>query len=195
MVLSSGSGLELDLPLVLGLPLQLKLAVSRVVLTQGYKKEILALPALHFDFLLNLWAQPQGLLFLGALPGKMVLFMFLSTQLEVARGRGEDRQVCVFRGKETSGKEEERPQEERGYRGSGRKHFKKLKSESCENGGLFGGLSCALPLGEASSASFCLDGLWAQGQKLDMDRALRRSQDIWTHSCPQIPSNGTDTTH
>ncbi|CAK7318513.1 Sex hormone-binding globulin [Vulpes lagopus] len=117
MVLSSGSGLELDLPLVLGLPLQLKLAVSRVVLTQGYKKEILALPALHFDFLLNLWAQPQGLLFLGALPG------------------------------------------------------------------------------EASSASFCLDGLWAQGQKLDMDRALRRSQDIWTHSCPQIPSNGTDTTH
>ena len=114
MVLSSGSGLELDLPLVLGLPLQLKLAVSRVILTQGYKKEILALPALHLGFLLNLWAQPQGFLFLGALPGKTVLFMFLSTQLEVARGRGEDRQVCVFRGKEMSGKEEERPQEERG---------------------------------------------------------------------------------
>uniref|UniRef100_A0A452UQ84 Sex hormone-binding globulin n=1 Tax=Ursus maritimus TaxID=29073 RepID=A0A452UQ84_URSMA len=48
--------------------------------------------------------------------------------------------------------------------------------------------------GEAS-ASFCLDGLWAQGQKLDMDRALSRSQDIWTHSCPQGPNNGTDTTH
>ncbi|KAM4823139.1 sex hormone-binding globulin isoform X3 [Urocitellus parryii] len=49
--------------------------------------------------------------------------------------------------------------------------------------------------GEDSSASFCLDGLWAQGQKLDMDRALSRSQDIWTHSCPQIPSNGTDNAH
>uniref|UniRef100_A0A7N5KFD8 Sex hormone-binding globulin n=1 Tax=Ailuropoda melanoleuca TaxID=9646 RepID=A0A7N5KFD8_AILME len=48
--------------------------------------------------------------------------------------------------------------------------------------------------GEAS-ASFCLDGLWAQGQKLDMDRALGRSQDIWTHSCPQGPNNGTDTAH
>lgn len=47
---------------------------------------------------------------------------------------------------------------------------------------------------EASSASFCLDGLWAQGQRLDMDRALSRSQDIWTHSCPQSPGNGTDTT-
>uniref|UniRef100_A0A8C6BYP4 Sex hormone-binding globulin n=1 Tax=Monodon monoceros TaxID=40151 RepID=A0A8C6BYP4_MONMO len=45
---------------------------------------------------------------------------------------------------------------------------------------------------EASSASFCLDGLWAQGQRLDMDRALSRSQDIWTHSCPQSPGNGTD---
>uniref|UniRef100_A0A8C9C124 Sex hormone binding globulin n=1 Tax=Phocoena sinus TaxID=42100 RepID=A0A8C9C124_PHOSS len=32
---------------------------------------------------------------------------------------------------------------------------------------------------EASSASFCLDGLWAQGQRLDMDRS---------------PGNGTDTT-
>ncbi|XP_072796505.1 sex hormone-binding globulin isoform X2 [Vicugna pacos] len=49
--------------------------------------------------------------------------------------------------------------------------------------------------GEASSASFCLDGLWAQGQRLDMDRALSRNQDIWTHSCPQSPSNGTDTTY
>uniref|UniRef100_A0A8C7ACJ5 Sex hormone-binding globulin n=1 Tax=Neovison vison TaxID=452646 RepID=A0A8C7ACJ5_NEOVI len=49
--------------------------------------------------------------------------------------------------------------------------------------------------GETSSASFCLNGLWAQGQKLDMDRALSRSEDIWTHSCPQGPNNGTDTTH
>uniref|UniRef100_A0A452QA18 Sex hormone-binding globulin n=1 Tax=Ursus americanus TaxID=9643 RepID=A0A452QA18_URSAM len=57
-----------------------------------------------------------------------------------------------------------------------------------------GRLFLGAPPGEAS-ASFCLDGLWAQGQKLDMDRALSRSQDIWTHSCPQGPNNGTDTTH
>ncbi|XP_057572861.1 sex hormone-binding globulin isoform X2 [Hippopotamus amphibius kiboko] len=57
------------------------------------------------------------------------------------------------------------------------------------------GLPLQLQLREASSASFCLDGLWAQGQGLDMDRALSRSQDIWTHSCPQSPGNGTDTTH
>ncbi|XP_077021973.1 sex hormone-binding globulin isoform X2 [Tamandua tetradactyla] len=49
--------------------------------------------------------------------------------------------------------------------------------------------------GEASSASFCVDGLWAQGQKLDMDRALSRSQDIWTHSCPRTLGNSTDTSH
>ncbi|XP_008060529.1 sex hormone-binding globulin isoform X5 [Carlito syrichta] len=49
--------------------------------------------------------------------------------------------------------------------------------------------------GEDSSASFCLNGLWAQGQILDMDRALSRSQDIWTHSCPQSPANGTEAPH
>ncbi|KAM9597472.1 sex hormone-binding globulin isoform 4-T4 [Trichechus inunguis] len=49
--------------------------------------------------------------------------------------------------------------------------------------------------GEVSSASFCLDGLWAQGQRLDVDQALSRSQDIWTHSCPQSLGNGTDTSH
>ncbi|XP_069338118.1 sex hormone-binding globulin isoform X5 [Eulemur rufifrons] len=49
--------------------------------------------------------------------------------------------------------------------------------------------------GEDSSASFCLNGLWAQGQRLDMDQALNRSQDIWTHSCPRSPGNGTDTSH
>uniref|UniRef100_A0A8C5V214 Sex hormone-binding globulin n=1 Tax=Microcebus murinus TaxID=30608 RepID=A0A8C5V214_MICMU len=49
--------------------------------------------------------------------------------------------------------------------------------------------------GENSSASFCLNGLWAQGQRLDMDQALNRSQDIWTHSCPRSPGNGTDTSH
>ncbi|XP_072796504.1 sex hormone-binding globulin isoform X1 [Vicugna pacos] len=117
VVLSSGSGPELDLPLVLGLPLQLNLTVSRVVLSQGPKKEMLTLPPVGPGSLFNLWAQLQGRLFLGALPG------------------------------------------------------------------------------EASSASFCLDGLWAQGQRLDMDRALSRNQDIWTHSCPQSPSNGTDTTY
>uniref|UniRef100_M3YCA2 Sex hormone-binding globulin n=1 Tax=Mustela putorius furo TaxID=9669 RepID=M3YCA2_MUSPF len=117
VVVSSGTGPDLDLPLVLGLPLQLKLAASGVVLNQGSKKEILALPALDLASLLKLWVWPQGRLFLGALPG------------------------------------------------------------------------------ETSSASFCLNGLWAQGQKLDMDRALSRSEDIWTHSCPQGPNNGTDTTH
>ncbi|XP_010994818.1 sex hormone-binding globulin isoform X1 [Camelus dromedarius] len=117
VVLSSGSGPGLDLPLVLGLPLQLNLTVSRVVLSQGPKKEMLTLPPVGPGSLFNLWAQLQGHLFLGALPG------------------------------------------------------------------------------EASSASFCLDGLWAQGQRLDMDRALSRNQDIWTHSCPQSPSNGTDTTY
>ncbi|XP_007166453.1 sex hormone-binding globulin isoform X1 [Balaenoptera acutorostrata] len=117
VVLSSVSGPGLDLPLVLGITLQLKLTVSRVVLSQGTKKEILALPPMGPGSLLNLWAQTQGRLFLGALPG------------------------------------------------------------------------------EASSASFCLDGLWAQGQRLDVDRALSRSQGIWTHSCPQSPGNGTDTTH
>ncbi|XP_007457850.1 PREDICTED: sex hormone-binding globulin isoform X2 [Lipotes vexillifer] len=116
VMLSSVSGPGLDLPLILGITLQLKLTVSRVVLSQGTKKEILALPPMGPASLLNLWAQTQGRLFLGALPG------------------------------------------------------------------------------EASSASFCLDGVWAQGQRLDMDRALSRSQDVWTHSCPQSPGNGTDTT-
>ncbi|XP_040099404.1 sex hormone-binding globulin isoform X1 [Oryx dammah] len=117
VVLSSGSGPGLDLPLVLGLPLQLKLTVSRVVLSHGAKKEILALPPTGPGSLLDLWVQPQGRLFLGALPG------------------------------------------------------------------------------DAASASFCLDGLWAQGQSLDMDRAQSRSLNIWTHSCPQNPGNGSDTTH
>lgn len=93
-------GPGLDPPLVLGLPLQLKLAVSRVVLNQGPKKEILVLLPLGVSSLLNLWLQLQGCLFLGTFPG------------------------------------------------------------------------------EDSSASFCLDSLWAPGQRLDMDRALSRSQDI-----------------
>ncbi|XP_069338115.1 sex hormone-binding globulin isoform X2 [Eulemur rufifrons] len=117
VVLSPGSGPGLDLPLVLGLPLQLTLGVSRVVLSQGLKTEVLVLPSLGLGPILNLWAQPPGRLFLGALPG------------------------------------------------------------------------------EDSSASFCLNGLWAQGQRLDMDQALNRSQDIWTHSCPRSPGNGTDTSH
>ncbi|XP_020006882.1 sex hormone-binding globulin [Castor canadensis] len=117
VVLSAGAGPGLALPLVLGLPLQLKLGMSRVVLSQGPKTEVLALPALRLDPLLNLWTQPQGRLFLGALPG------------------------------------------------------------------------------ENSSASFCLDGVWAQGERLDIDRALSRSQDVWTHTCPQSSGNGTDTFH
>ncbi|XP_062072046.1 sex hormone-binding globulin [Lepus europaeus] len=117
VVLSSGMEPGLDLPLAWGLPLQLKLGVSTVVLSQGSKKQAVGLPPSGLGPLLNLWAQPQGRLFLGALPG------------------------------------------------------------------------------EDSSASFCLDGLWAQGQKLDMDKALNRSQDIWTHSCPSSLGNGTDTSH
>ncbi|XP_005399527.1 PREDICTED: sex hormone-binding globulin isoform X2 [Chinchilla lanigera] len=114
VVLTSGAGPRLELPVALGLPLQLKLAASTVILSQGPKTEVFAMPAEVLGPLFKLWAQPQGRLFLGALPG------------------------------------------------------------------------------EDSSASFCLDGLWAQGQKLDMDRALSRSQDIWTHSCPQNSSNDTD---
>ncbi|XP_042638396.1 sex hormone-binding globulin [Orycteropus afer afer] len=117
LVLFLGSGPGLDLPLVSGLPLQLKLGMTRVVVSQGPKEEVLALPPLGLDPLSNLWAQPQGSLFLGAVPG------------------------------------------------------------------------------EASSASFCLDGLWAQDQRLDMDQALNRSRDIWTHSCPQSLGHGTDTSH
>nr|XP_010594885.1 sex hormone-binding globulin isoform X1 [Loxodonta africana] len=117
VVLSSGPGPGLDLPLVSGLPLQLKMDLSRVVLSQGLKEEVLALPPLGLDPLSNLWDQTQGYLFLGAVPG------------------------------------------------------------------------------QASSSSFCLHDLWAQGQRLDMDRALSRSQDIWTHSCPQSLGNGTDTSH
>ena len=70
VVLSSASGPQLDLPLVLGPPLQLKLGESGAVLSQRPKKEILALPLLDPASLLNLWVQPQGRLFLGALPGK-----------------------------------------------------------------------------------------------------------------------------
>ncbi|XP_013004118.1 sex hormone-binding globulin [Cavia porcellus] len=106
VVLTSGAGLSLDLPVALGLPLQLKLAASTVILKQGPKTEVFAVAPEDLNPLLQLWAQPRGRLFLGALPG------------------------------------------------------------------------------EDSSASFCLDGLWAQGQKLDVDQALSRSQDIWAHSCP-----------
>lgn len=70
VVLSSRLGPGLDPPLVLGLPLQLKLAVSRVVLNQGPKKEILVLLPLGVSSLLNLWLQLQGCLFLGTFPGK-----------------------------------------------------------------------------------------------------------------------------
>ncbi|XP_060060300.1 sex hormone-binding globulin isoform X2 [Erinaceus europaeus] len=116
VVLSSGSEANLDLPLVLGLPLHLKLDESSVVLSQGQEKT-LALPPSGPGSFLNLWVHPQGRLFLGALPG------------------------------------------------------------------------------EVSSASFCLDSLWVQGQQLDMDQALGRSQDLWTHSCPVNSSNNTGTAH
>ncbi|XP_051023448.1 sex hormone-binding globulin [Acomys russatus] len=50
----------------------------------------------------------------------------------------------------------------------------------------------ALP-GQNSSASFCLSDFRVQGQRLDIDQALSRSQDVRTHSCPQSPSNETHT--
>ncbi|XP_058531444.1 sex hormone-binding globulin isoform X1 [Ochotona princeps] len=117
VMLSSGLEPGLDLPLAWGLPLQLTLNLSSAVLSQGLEKKVLSLSPLGLEPMLNLWAQPQGRLFLGALPG------------------------------------------------------------------------------EDSLASFCLAGLWAQGQKLDMDRALNRSYDLWSHSCPSSPGNGTDTSY
>nr|XP_048303989.1 sex hormone-binding globulin isoform X2 [Myodes glareolus] len=56
-------------------------------------------------------------------------------------------------------------------------------------------LSLGALSGENSSASFCLRDLWVQGQRLDVDQALNRSQNIWTHSCPQSQSNITHTSH
>ncbi|KAM9002982.1 LOW QUALITY PROTEIN: sex hormone-binding globulin [Sarcophilus harrisii] len=48
--------------------------------------------------------------------------------------------------------------------------------------------------GEASSASFCLTGLQVQGRELDVDQALSRSKNIWTHSCQSL-NNSTNTPH
>lgn len=73
VVLSSAWGPQLHLPLVLGAPLQLKLAASGVTLSQGPETEILALPLSDPDPLLNLWVQPHARLFLGALPGTRIL--------------------------------------------------------------------------------------------------------------------------
>ncbi|XP_052051582.1 sex hormone-binding globulin isoform X2 [Apodemus sylvaticus] len=111
VVLSSEAEPKVVLPLDVGLPLQLKLDIFKVTLSQGPKIEVLS------KSLLRLWSHPQGHLSLGALPG------------------------------------------------------------------------------ENSSASFCLSDLWVQGQRLDIDQALSRSQNIWTHSCPQSPSNDTHTSH
>lgn len=91
MVLSSGSGPGLDLSLVLGLPLQLKLAVSSVVLSQGLKKEILALPSVGLGSLLNLWVHPQGVSSWGLCQVRVTDIEVLSTLLEIAKGRGEDK--------------------------------------------------------------------------------------------------------
>ncbi|XP_059125430.1 sex hormone-binding globulin isoform X1 [Peromyscus eremicus] len=117
VVLSSGVEPNLALPLDMGLPLQLKLDVFKVVLSQGPKMEVLAVSLSRLDSLRRLWSHPQGHLSLGALPG------------------------------------------------------------------------------DNSSASFCLSDLWVQGQRLDIDQALNRSQNIWTHSCPQSPNNVTHTSH
>lgn len=70
VVLSSGLEPGLDLPLAWELPLQLTLNLSSAILSQGLEKKVLALSPLGLDPMFNLWAQPQGRLFLGALPGK-----------------------------------------------------------------------------------------------------------------------------
>lgn len=109
VVLSSVSGPGLDLPLILGITLQLKLTVSKVVLSQGTKKEILALPPMGPTPLLNLWAQTQGRLFLEALPGKKVMLKFLSTPWETAKGRGRGGKGCIFRGRKSLRGKRRRP--------------------------------------------------------------------------------------
>ncbi|XP_036624658.1 sex hormone-binding globulin isoform X2 [Trichosurus vulpecula] len=58
-----------------------------------------------------------------------------------------------------------------------------------------GSLILGVAPGEASSASFCLDGLRVQGRELDVDQALSRSKNIWTHSCPRSLNNNTNTPH
>ncbi|XP_042138208.1 sex hormone-binding globulin isoform X5 [Peromyscus maniculatus bairdii] len=113
VVLSSGVEPNLALPLDMGLPLQLKLDVFKVVLSQGPTMEVLAVSLSGLDSLQRLWSHPQGHLSLGALPG------------------------------------------------------------------------------DDSFAFFCLSALWIQGQRLDIDRALNRSQNIWTHSCPRSPNSVT----
>ncbi|KAL1780167.1 sex hormone-binding globulin [Sigmodon hispidus] len=113
VVLSSGREPELALPLDTELPLQLKLGVFNVILSQGPKMEVFAVSPWRLASLQRLWSHPQGYLSLGALPG------------------------------------------------------------------------------DDSSASFCLSGLWVQGKRLNIDQALNRSQNIWTHSCPQSLSNVT----
>ncbi|KAG8507149.1 Sex hormone-binding globulin, partial [Galemys pyrenaicus] len=181
VVLSSrvGTGPGLDLPLVLGLPLQLKLHESRVVLSQGPKKEILALPPLDGGSLLNLWVEPQGHLFFGTLPGKRGRYLSSSAH-HWKQVKGQEKMGKGL-GKGISGRE---------------LTSKTLQLENWKSGKeIWISPTLMPPVGAASSASFCLDGLWAQGQKLDIDQALNRSQDIWTHSCPYSLSNDTDTTH
>uniref|UniRef100_A0A4X2K4T7 Sex hormone binding globulin n=1 Tax=Vombatus ursinus TaxID=29139 RepID=A0A4X2K4T7_VOMUR len=58
-----------------------------------------------------------------------------------------------------------------------------------------GNLILGVAPGEASSVSFCLDGLRVQGKELDVDQALSRSKNIWTHSCPRSLNNSTNTPH
>ncbi|XP_072497279.1 sex hormone-binding globulin isoform X4 [Notamacropus eugenii] len=57
-----------------------------------------------------------------------------------------------------------------------------------------GSLILGVVPGEVSSASFCLNGLRVQGRELDVDQALSRSKNIWTHSCPRSLNN-TNTLH
>lgn len=80
VVLSSGVEPNLALPLDMGLPLQLKLDVFKVVLSQGPTMEVLAVSLSGLDSLRRLWSHPQGHLSLGALPGKRMLFKYISSR-------------------------------------------------------------------------------------------------------------------
>lgn len=99
VVLSYGSGPGLDLPLVLGLPLQLKLDVSKVLLSQGPKKMNLALPPVGLDSLLSLWAHPQGRLFVGTLPGKRECCSSSSHHWKQLKAREKISKGLIVRGK------------------------------------------------------------------------------------------------
>ncbi|XP_021093910.1 sex hormone-binding globulin isoform X2 [Heterocephalus glaber] len=103
VVLSSGARPRLELPMALGLLLQLKLAASTVVLKQGSKTEVFAMLPEDLAPVLKLWTQLQGRLFLGALPvpspsrrGLFCLLLLewpLGTRTEAGHGLGPEQKL------------------------------------------------------------------------------------------------------